>query len=474
MKKCLFCVIPLILMLIGCTGSARPAEQIAEYPSAAPGGMTLDQAIKEAAGRIDERITTGSKIVLLNFSSPSDRFSSYTLDELEANLLDSGILIIVDRREVERIRSELNIQSSGEVGDDSIQNVGARLGAQSVVSGSLMEIGGTYRMVVRVLNVQNATVEAQYRTDIAADSRVLALLEGGRSTAAVTVQPARPAAAAQTPAAPVRTLPPTPQNLRAASIRENSVEITWSSSNWGSTGVGFQVYYSTSADAASATLAGSVSNRQSYSFSNLRNNTLYYFWVTSVERNTESAKSEVLSITTPRYDYVIGDTGPAGGLIFYDKGVYTNGWRFMEAAPNDIGPAPWGANGTEVSGTSTAIGGGRGNTQSIVPVLTRAREDGAALLCSSLNISGFTDWFLPSKDELNLMYTNLAVRGLGRFSNSCYWTSSEGSGRAFSLSTSSSESNAWMQYFNNGSQYQDRHNGSGKNNAYQIRAARQF
>ncbi|GHU33390.1 hypothetical protein FACS1894172_11810 [Spirochaetia bacterium] len=31
--------------------------------------------------------------------------------------------------------------------------------------------------------------------------------------------------------------------------------------------------------------------------------------------------------------YVIGDTGPAGGLIFYDKGDYSDGWRYLEVAP---------------------------------------------------------------------------------------------------------------------------------------------
>jgi len=46
--------------------------------------------------------------------------------------------------------------------------------------------------------------------------------------------------------------------------------------------------------------------------------------------------------------YHIGDTGPAGGIVFYDKGSYSNGWRYMEVAPNDIGSAPW-WNGTAVA-----------------------------------------------------------------------------------------------------------------------------
>jgi len=155
----------------------------ASQPGTEPGGMTLDQAIADAAARIDERISAGSKIALLNFSSPSDRFSLYVLDELSANLLDSGRLTVVDRREIDLIRGEFDFQLSDEVGDDSMQSMGQMLGAQSIVSGSLTEIGGDYRIAIRVLNVQSAAIEVHFRSDIANDRRVQALLEGGRTGA---------------------------------------------------------------------------------------------------------------------------------------------------------------------------------------------------------------------------------------------------------------------------------------------------
>jgi TolB-like protein len=156
------------LLLAGCASNSNVA----------PDGKTLDEAIAEAAARIDERIEPGTKVALLNFASPSDDFSLYVLDELSANLLDSGMLTVVDRREVDLIRNEFEFQYSGEVGDDSMQELGRMLGAQSIVTGSLTEIAGEYRIVLRVLNVQSASVEVQYRSDIAADRRVMALLEG--------------------------------------------------------------------------------------------------------------------------------------------------------------------------------------------------------------------------------------------------------------------------------------------------------
>ena len=173
MKKCFWGIIILNILFVGCTSGAKP--------TVSSDGMTLDQAIAEAAIRIDERIAAGSKIAPLNFNSSSDRFSSYVLDELTAILVDSGKLTVVDRNEIDLIRSEFDFQYSGEVGDDSMQTLGQMLGAQSIISGSLTDMGGFYRIVIRVLNVQNASVEVQYRTNIVNDHIVTALITGGRS-----------------------------------------------------------------------------------------------------------------------------------------------------------------------------------------------------------------------------------------------------------------------------------------------------
>jgi len=138
--------------------------------------VPLDRAIKEAADNIDARITAKSKIALINFSSSSILFSNYVLDELTANLVNSGQLIVVDRKEIDLIREELKFQYSGDVDDNSMQELGHMLGAQAIVSGSLTDIGGSYRIVIRVLNVKTTVTEVQYRTNIVNDNNVRALL----------------------------------------------------------------------------------------------------------------------------------------------------------------------------------------------------------------------------------------------------------------------------------------------------------
>ena len=79
-----------------------------------------------------------------------------------------------------------------------------------------------------------------------------------------------------------------------------------------------------------------------------------------------------------------------------------------------------------IGGTETGIGTGQGNTTTIVSWLNSHGEtDKAAQLCDALNEGGYSDWFLPSLDELNLMYENLKCFGVGSFTDRAYWSSTE-------------------------------------------------
>ncbi|MDR2098031.1 MAG: DUF1566 domain-containing protein [Spirochaetaceae bacterium] len=155
----------------------------------------------------------------------------------------------------------------------------------------------------------------------------------------------------------------------------------------------------------------------------------------------ESTLSLYDTETSPSYR--IGDTGPAGGIIFYVKHEYAEGWRYLEAAPPETEfRAAW---GMEVDGviipafldTTSGIGSGCDNTEIFAAhsSLYGARKGRtpfaslahglAAMRCRALDSGGYKDWFLPSKDELMYMYTNLARRGLGGFSGDTYWSSTE-------------------------------------------------
>jgi hypothetical protein len=118
--------------------------------------------------------------------------------------------------------------------------------------------------------------------------------------------------------------------------------------------------------------------------------------------------------------YVIGSIH-AGGLVFYNDG---NGHGFVCAQSDQSTSASWGCTGTAIVGTSTDINTGAANTNAIVTGCAEASF--AAKICSDLSLESYTDWYLPSLDELKLMYTNLHKKGYGNFSTTnSYWSSSQ-------------------------------------------------
>lgn len=141
---------------------------------------------------------------------------------------------------------------------------------------------------------------------------------------------------------------------------------------------------------------------------------------------------------------VIGDTGPGGGKVFYVAG---GPGKYLEAAP-----AGWASGGgairldptivwcnnaaTDIPFTLEAVGTGSENTTRILA----GCASGAAVSARAYGGGGKTDWFLPSKGELNQMLNHKTkVGGLGL---GFYWSSSQGN-----------QTHAWEQNFSNGKQF---------------------
>ena len=133
----------------------------------------------------------------------------------------------------------------------------------------------------------------------------------------------------------------------------------------------------------------------------------------------------------------IGDNGPAGGKVFYVTDA--TGLHGLEAAPVDQSSvAAWGCYGATIAGADgTAVGTGAANTADIVAGCAEANT--AAKIADAYALNGYTDWYLPSKDELNLLYQQKTV--VGGFATLYYWSSSE-----------SNSILAWGQGFTNGTQ----------------------
>ena len=140
--------------------------------------------------------------------------------------------------------------------------------------------------------------------------------------------------------------------------------------------------------------------------------------------NDASGKVGTLNIEVVK-SYLIGDTGQSGGLVFYDKGDYSDGWQYLEAATVAQDPnkkwsksyhnTVWSNISNALGVTETAVGTGQANTAAIIGQAGHIKS--AAKICDDFNyynmydIYNYNDWFLPSQDELALIYQNLYMGG---------------------------------------------------------------
>ena len=155
-----------------------------------------------------------------------------------------------------------------------------------------------------------------------------------------------------------------------------------------------------------------------------------------------------------------------GGIIFYLDG---NGGGLI-AAPTDQSNAEWGCYSNYVGANGTAIGTGYQNTIDIVNANCSPYFSGnsiAADICANLTLGGYSDWFLPSKDELNEMYSNIGQGNALGLGNVGGFADSDSD---YMSSTEIDAYNAWCQYFNNNG-LQDYHD---KIMTTYVRAVRAF
>jgi hypothetical protein len=149
---------------------------------------------------------------------------------------------------------------------------------------------------------------------------------------------------------------------------------------------------------------------------------------------TTSTTIPQTTTTAASISYKVGDTGPGGGIIFYKDLARPVGSQYFEAAcagwsdgicgGDDIADpsTSWGCRGVALSGADgSAIGDGKQNTADILSECNVARI--AASLADDVVLGGQSDWFLPSKEELNQMY--LQKTTIGGFTAGAYWSSTE-------------------------------------------------
>jgi TolB-like protein len=151
--------------------------------------VTLDEAIQKTAATITGRLKQGSKVAVLNFSSPSQRLSNYVIDELTGALVNTGKLTLVDRQNLALIQQEMNFQMSGEVSDASAQAIGQKLGAQTIISGSVEDMKTYYRVRFKAIEVVSAALQLQDPYNVRKDNTITGLLGNPAFSSGATAYP---------------------------------------------------------------------------------------------------------------------------------------------------------------------------------------------------------------------------------------------------------------------------------------------
>lgn len=128
----------------------------------------VQTALKETAEQFSASLKPKSVVAIIGIHSESPVLSDFMLDELTLRLVQLKKLTIADRANLEAIKKEMSFQLSGEVGDESIQQLGAKIGAETVIQGTLKQLGknARYTLTIRALDVTTAAVTDMYRANV--------------------------------------------------------------------------------------------------------------------------------------------------------------------------------------------------------------------------------------------------------------------------------------------------------------------
>ena len=177
---------------------------------------------------------------------------------------------------------------------------------------------------------------------------------------------------------------------------------------------------------------------------------------TACTKESQSLTASASDQSSVAQTYFIGEHF-GGGIIFY---VDASGRHGIIAATDDFEePASWSRKDTLNGALSAKLGAGYSNSNNIYRTQGNPEneaDDYAALECVQLIENGYNDWYLPSKNELQIMYLRKNI--IGNFKPFAYWSSTE-----------KNTSTAWYQNFGNGNLVTEL-----KTASYSIRPVRYF
>jgi len=138
--------------------------------------FTLDNAINDYTTKLVPNIQSNRGVAVIAFETDSNRLMEYFIDTMTERLWEEGIRPVYERRRLEILQKELDYSLSGAVSDETVLRIGQRIGVNTVIYGSLINIGNNYRVVIRTTNVETAEFVFPASYDLKMDARLKGLL----------------------------------------------------------------------------------------------------------------------------------------------------------------------------------------------------------------------------------------------------------------------------------------------------------
>jgi hypothetical protein len=142
---------------------------------------TLEKAIERQADYIIKNSSRDSVLAIVSVKSDSRLLSEYVIERMPDYVVNNRENItFVDRSKLDLIQQEIDFQYSGEVSDDTMVSIGKKIGAQVIVTGTIMEAGRSYNFSVKLLDVESTKILGSNSTQITHDETMEGFMSNSR------------------------------------------------------------------------------------------------------------------------------------------------------------------------------------------------------------------------------------------------------------------------------------------------------
>jgi TolB-like protein len=133
--------------------------------------VSLAQALDSCVAETARKLPAQTRIACPRINAASAELADYATSQLIMRFVKDGRFIVVNRDSLSgaAVDSEIAYQLQGNVSDETAVSITKQLGASAVIAGTLYNAGRTYRLDIRIVQVETNQVLMQWSADVRAD-----------------------------------------------------------------------------------------------------------------------------------------------------------------------------------------------------------------------------------------------------------------------------------------------------------------